>query len=353
MSHLPFLIVHGLKVWLALTALAVIAGVAGAIVRQRRRARADWQRQLESLGTCSPERNWTSGQEVTLSGELVGSGTVSSRQPQSGAITAEECPDELELLTAEGTRLRIRAPLSLRCGSIVAGEADGVRHWLAAGETIRLHGRIDKVAGEDEAGFRESAHRWELAAPASAAAIAAVAENRPSVRVRRRRVALGGLVGLLLHVVGSTAVSGIACARISEHLSIIDGLPWEYHEELEVRPSASLAAASPLFRQRTLSRLGNELFVHQSTGRAAVEASVAAYELAGECELAGLVAFGRGAPDLALASAEYAPMPQHAHHRDHRSSVAGNACSTSRSIDGRTLLTRRAGSPPRSSSWRP
>jgi tetratricopeptide (TPR) repeat protein len=315
MSHLPFLILHGLKVWLALAALAVIAGAALAIARPRRRARAGWRRELESLGPCSPERNWTSGQEVTLSGELVGPGTVSSRRTPSGDITDEECPEELELRTAEGTSLRIRAPLSLRCGSIVTGVADGVRHSLAAGERVRLHGRIDKVAGEDEAAFRESAHRWELAAPASAVAIAAVAEGRPAVRVRRRRAAIGGLVGLLLHAGGSTAVSGIAYGQIEEHLTIIRGLPWEYHEELEVRPSASLAAASPLFRRRTLSRLGNELFVHDSTGRAAVEASVTSYELAGECELACMAAFGRGAPELALASAGCARMPQRAHYR--------------------------------------
>jgi hypothetical protein len=46
-----------------------------------------------------------------------------------------------------------------------------------------------------------------------------------------------------------------------------------------------------------------------------VEASVASYRLAGECAQATLAGLGRGAPDLALAAAECAPMPLCAQHR--------------------------------------
>jgi hypothetical protein len=319
MDQLPFLVAHGLAVWLVLSALAIPAGAAWRIVSARRRARADWRRELESLGSCSPEGSWTGGQEATLSSELVGevpAGVVSSLLGHSGDVVVEDCRAELGLRTGDGTRLRIRAPLSLRHGSVVAAaDGDGVRHSLAIGEMVRVRGRIDVVAGEDEASFRESAHRWELAAPESAATIAAVAEGRPVVRVPVRRIALGGLLGLLVHAACSTAVSGLAYAQIQEHLSMIGGVPWKYHEELEVRPWVSLAAATPVFRQRTLSRLAREYFVADSTGRAVVEASVASYRLAGECAQASLAALGHGAPDLALAAAGCAPMPLRAHHR--------------------------------------
>jgi tetratricopeptide (TPR) repeat protein len=322
MDHLPFLLVHGLKLWLALAALAVLAGAWRAMWRLRRRARAQWRSELDALEPCSPEDNWTGGQEVTISGELVG-GAITSRRYRSGEPVEEDTgepveegsPAGLALRTGAGTSVRVRARLSLRCGSVVSVSGSRAAHSLATGEPVRLRGRLDQVAGEGEAGFRESAHRWELAAPGADPSISAVTEKCPVVRRSPRSLALGGLVGLLAFATCSSAVSAIAYRQIAEHLSIIRGLPWEYHDELEVRPEAAIAAASPIYRRRTLSRLGREFEIHDSTGRSVIEASVTSYHLAGECDAAARAAFGRGAPDLALEAAACASMPASAHMR--------------------------------------
>lgn len=201
--------VQDLAVWFALAAVAVVLGAVWSFVTPTWRARAARHRALDDLGPCAPEDSWIAGQELTVGGELVaraGEEAAVSRRNRRGDVREEDSAEGLALRTAEGTVVRLRAPLAVRVGSRIEERCDLVAHSLAGGDRVRLRGRLQIAAG-GEAGFRDSAHAWELTSLRGRWPIDAVAEGRPSVRRGGWAVARGALAALILYAMCTAAAS--------------------------------------------------------------------------------------------------------------------------------------------------
>lgn len=265
-ADLPFLIVHGAIVW---KVLLVVLPVIAFGVMQSRRWRKARRRQREELAALS-ERATTRLESgpVCLRG-TIRDGTLASvvildstSHPRTGTPWLDCSGERVDL---DGD-VRVDHAASVHPGRRVLGIWHAQVRMIAADTEVIAEGTLARRASPNEAGYREAAGGWVLAAagpPLRVSALTGMARPFP-MHPARGLVFLAIAAALsfgLLRFVGKTATSALEDRSFGNHGRAVD------LSNLDVY---SIAAAMPGSRANALEQLAQDLKNHHYRDTATV-----------------------------------------------------------------------------------
>jgi hypothetical protein len=331
MAHLPWLVVHGLWAFRAVVAAGALAGVIGAWLRVRVRARRNASAARAALGEAVTRERFAPGEVVTVAGSIRVEGEAWARfedgAPAAAVLAAVRGPDgwvpaaaaraeQLALADEQGAQiLVIEGPIEVIAGArevhgrvrlaalpgavtdrvvaaLLASPAgmnmppahrEIVLRSIADGGRVLARGVLRRRAERRQPeGYRDTQRpAWSLEEEGGAPVLVA-ARQAPRVEGPAwRRLAASGAIGALACAAALT-LTGEVALRFAARGYVYDG-----HDDRERHAAegparermAARAAASALHRREALTTMGYLLLNHHPVSAERDEAAAALVEL--------------------------------------------------------------------------